>query len=31
MAGIERSIAEPSDRGRFWGRDADGQTTFYDS
>jgi len=30
-AGIERNIAEPSDRGRFWDRDADGRTTFYDS
>ena len=30
-AGIERNIAEPSDRGRFWDRDADGHTTFYDS
>ena len=30
-AGIERNVAEPSDRGRFWDRDADGRTTFYDS
>jgi len=30
-AGIERNIVEPSDRGRFWDRDADGRTTFYDS
>lgn len=30
-AGIERNIAESSDKGRFWGRDADGRTTFYDS
>jgi len=30
-AGIERNIAEPSGRGRFWDRDADGHTTFYDS
>ena len=29
--GIERNIAEPSDRSRFWDRDADGRTTFYDS
>ncbi len=30
-AGIERNIAEPSDRGRFWNRDAAGNSTFYDS
>ena len=30
-AGIERNVAEPSDRGRSWDRDADGRTTFYDS
>ena len=29
--GIEKNIAEPSDRARFWDRDAEGRTCFYDN
>ena len=31
LAGIERNIASPSERGRLWDRDAEGRTCFYDS
>lgn len=30
-AGVERNIASPSARGRFWNRDPEGRTCFYDS
>lgn len=30
-AGVERNMAEPSERGRLWNRSDNGQTTFYDS
>ena len=31
IRGIDHNIAHPSDRGRFWNRDDQGRTTFYDS
>jgi len=30
-SGMAQNLASPSDRGRFWDRDAGGRTTFYDS
>jgi hypothetical protein len=29
--GIQKNIAEPSDRARFWDRDAEGRTCFFDN
>ncbi len=31
VAGIEENIQSPSDRGRFWNRDDEGHTTFFDA
>ena len=29
--GVQKNIAEPSDRARFWDRDAEGRTCFFDN